>query len=78
MRGIAQKKKQLPLLRLLVAQSIDVLALQETMLSDAVRIGKAVEPLLSDYEVRRKKEEIRRNMWGCKYTGTVYICVAAN
>lgn len=78
MCGIAQKKKQLPLLRLLLAQSIDVLALQETMLSDEVRIGKAVGPLLSDYEVRRKKEEIRRKTWGCKYRGTVYIGVTAN
>lgn len=49
-RGIAARKKQAQLKRLLLDNCIDVLALQETKLSCDERIEKALEPFLLEYE----------------------------
>lgn len=50
-RGIALRKKQCQLKRLLLEESIDILAVQETKLANDEVIGTAVEMFLADYEV---------------------------
>lgn len=51
MRGIAQRQKQLMLKRMLLHAGVDVLALQETMLSSDERIEKDMKPFLANCEV---------------------------